>query len=140
MSKEDIPESLPKHQREKIRRRDGMKCRFPTYKGGRIHYCKNEYNLEVHHIVPRRWSRVYAPRWNTHEATNLILLCKQCHRRIHPDLEWAYANYHKLDKTTFTTMIEERDRKVEKGECYWETKWDSKMSLVAHRRTAKMKR
>ncbi len=52
--------------RATVLNRDGYKCR----------YCGKEHDLELHHIVP------YRDRGATNES-NLIVLCKGCHKRAH---------------------------------------------------------
>lgn len=51
--------------------------------------------MDLHHLLPRRVS----PSW-TYEASNMILICKKCHRHIHEGWE-AYWNLKKrMDKST----------------------------------------
>lgn len=51
------------------------------------------YQFEVHHLIPR-----YVAPSLTYEPTNMILLCKKCHEKIHEGWS-AYWNLKKRIRT-----------------------------------------
>lgn len=61
-------------RRKEVYRRDGFKCQN-CGRGGGPH---GNVELHAHHIVPRS-------KGGTHKKSNLVTVCKTCHRAIHGD-------------------------------------------------------
>lgn len=95
------------------------------------------YNYEIHHIRPVGW-QVY--NFNEHpEEYNspyrLILLGKEEHHQIHPDVPQALERYRRGDKKAFEKIFKHRRTLMEQGKKYWITTWDESFLQTAHRRT-----
>lgn len=61
-------------QNEKIFTRDGYKCKNCRREGG----TKGEVELHTHHIVPRSVG-------GQDQLSNLVTLCRECHKSVHID-------------------------------------------------------
>lgn len=59
-------------RRKKIYRRDGYECQNCGVYGG----IKGDAELHAHHVVPKA-------KGGTHDTTNLITICKGCHKAVH---------------------------------------------------------
>lgn len=119
--------AFTKKQREAIRDdRDGGRCHFPAE-----HRC-NEDKLEVHHLIPQRYSEWIGVDPDFPE--NGLTVCSNSHDLIHPDRVKARKTYHKSKrkgKDSFKTMGQERDEKLRKREIYWTDTWDRLMVVIA---------
>lgn len=71
MSTDDYPSDW-NARRKKVYQRDGHKCQNCGTFGGP----KGNAELHAHHVVPKS-------KGGTHETTNLITICKECHDAIH---------------------------------------------------------
>lgn len=105
--------------------------------------------VQVHHIVPQRWSY---QRLNTDPdiPTNLVPLTSRFHigegykggyrlkggekpNVIHIDNLWAYRNYwkKKFGFNSYQAMFSRRNDLVNKGVKYWNTNYDDRMLAMA---------
>lgn len=111
----------------------GNRCTFHELHNGVWQRCIRREKLEVHHIVPVRWSKLWMPEFNRHACLNGILLCRGIHHfRIHPDLRLAFDQYH-YNKLSFKDMVWDRDSIAAKGIPYWNTDWDWMLRYLARR-------
>lgn len=117
-----------KSQREWILERDGNQCQMFFYRNGKWQQCPNRSNLQVHHIIPRGWSREHMPKdFPVNGSQNGICLCRVCHVAkfgVHPDTYEALMEYHKGDKKAYVRMMEMRRELNMQGIPYWNTRFD----------------
>lgn len=115
-------------QKEWIRDRDDNQCQFPVVvKPASYVPCGRTDHLQVHHaIVPQRFGKEHGFRQEDLDvADNGITLCESHHNGvIHNDMLVARLAYAK-DKTSFAHAFERRGEKIEQGEPYWNTEYDS---------------
>lgn len=116
-----------KKQREWFIERD-KQCQMFFYLNGKWKQCPNKTNLQVHHIIPRGWSKKHMPvNFPVNGSMNGICLCKSCHvgiNGVHPDTYEASLEYRKGDKQAYDKMREKRRTLNNKGIPYWNTQHD----------------
>jgi len=56
--------------------------------GGKCYLCGSKHNINVHHIIPRT-------RGGKDIASNLVPLCRECHRKAHNN---TFSNIHGLNE------------------------------------------
>lgn len=120
-------------QRRAIIERDKGVCQAPF-----AHKCDGseaipleDRSLQVHHILPQRYCEVVGIP-NPDFAENGITLCKHSHigpQGIHPDIAHAHT------KDDFKKVFEERNKKLENHEVYWDASHDRQMHAIAVKRT-----
>jgi hypothetical protein len=122
-------------QRKWIREeRDKGKCQAPF-----PHRCnEKEKQCQVHHILPQG----YCLRVDIEDPDfpeNAITLCQNAHDKIHPDVPSARHNYSQ-DKGSFGKLKEDRSKKLDNREVYWNTEHDRQMQVIAIRNTEESKK
>jgi len=118
-----------KRQREWFLRVYGHRCAFYEFKDNGWVRCKATSSLQVHHIVPVRFSKKWLPKFSRDACLNGIVLCKRHHGWIHPDMTKAYSTY-RVNNNSFNDMISERDILVARGDIYWNCRWDWQLKRV----------
>lgn len=130
--------AFTKKQRDAIVERDGGKCQMPKkhrHKGG----------LQVHHILPQRYCEKVGIE-DPDYPENGITLCEEAHvgpNGIHVDIYNAKKDYHKKKReggSSFGEAFEERDKKLDNREIYWDDTYDRQMSAIAVRNTQRAKK
>jgi len=127
-------------QKKWFHHRDQDRCQFPIWDSKRRQWriCGSTVELQVHHIIPQRFS--IATRGCTLDiATNGILICLECHKKIHKDLAQAFNAYH-ADQHSFSKMIHRRDERMKRGEIYWDSQYDLMLLRIAEKNTFTFKR
>lgn len=95
--------------------------------------------VEIHHIKPVG----YAVRrlGESHEVynhpTRLILLTRDEHHQIHPDVPVALA-FYSFNRRSFEIMFERRRKLTEQGKPYWVTFYDDIFERIARENTERM--
>lgn len=125
--------AFTKSQREAIIQRDEGKCQFPEK-----HDCDPEH-LQVHHLVPQRYCNEVGIE-NPDFSLNGLSVCKNAHigelrpgvPGLHPDVIETKKKY-KQDKNAFKEMFDERAKKLQKREPYWNTTWDRILHVITIR-------
>lgn len=138
MSGYPYPEFASKSQRKWIKKRDMGVCQMPKFylPGSKVfwHTCGRE-GEEIHHIWPKR-ALLYLTGENPHTETNLILLCRYHHWKIHPDIAEALRARKVVGKEeALKEMFESRIRLLADGKPYWTTTWDAYLKQIALLRT-----
>jgi len=133
--------AFSQRQKEWIRARDDNECQFPVVvKSDSYKPCGRTDHLQVHHaIIPQRFGREngYAPE-ELDVAENGITLCESHHNGvIHNDMLVARLAYGK-DKTSFAQAFERRGEKLEQGEVYWNTEYDSLFERIIKARNGRV--
>lgn len=130
-------------QRQWFLERDGHRCQF-HYFAGRWIRCAAKTNLQVHHIIPRGWSRRHLPpSFQVNGSLNGITLCEKHHvsqGSVHPDTFKANQEYRRGDKQSYVNMMERRRDFNNRGEPYWCTKWDWMFNRIARKQTGRYSR
>lgn len=102
--------------------------------------CDHTENLEVHHIIPFRYSLTVlkAPIKLVNAPTNAICLCRLCHsgnsESVHPDMALAHRSYSQ-DKTVYSQVFAQRDSLCIDRKTYWFTGHDDWFKELALERT-----
>ncbi len=96
--------SAPVKVRYWVRKRDGYICSR----------CERENSKSVHHIIPVAYAEENLPEFKFNQPSNLVVLCLECHRIIHPG-----------------TIEKKVGRKV----IFWKDKWDKMLARIALRRS-----
>lgn len=121
-----------KDQRTWIKSRDEFKCAM----------CDSNEQLEVHHIVPFRYSLTVlkTPIKLVNSPVNAITLCRLCHsgnnEAIHPDMALAHRGYSQ-DKAVYSKVFAQRDSLCIDRKTYWFTGHDDWFREIALERTMK---
>lgn len=127
--------ALSSYERRSIaEERDGNKCHAPFK-----HKCSEKKGVQVHHITPQRYAEFVGLDEDTYDVPeNLISICENAHRMIHPDMDTAIAQYHHMKKkgiNSFKNMAAWRDEKLRNKQIYWNDEWDRQMRVVAMKLT-----
>jgi hypothetical protein len=123
--------AFTRKQRDAIVERDDNKCQFPEHH-------KHKGGLQVHHIIPQRYSEQLGIDPDFPE--NGLTLCEDSHHKVHPDIKRAKQTYHqkkRVGESSFNEVFQERQEKIKNKEIYWDDSWDRKMSTTAVRNTQK---
>ncbi len=125
-------------QKTFIKERDGNKCVFPA-----PHKCNGseaipieERKLQVHHIIPQRYSEQVGIE-NPDTLLNGITLCKNAHvgpKGIHPDIATAHT------REQFSQVFENRAKLLKDKKIYWVDKWDRLLHVVAMKNSQKFEK
>ena len=76
-------------RRRDVYRRDGYICQHCGAGGGRKGYSE----LHAHHIVP-------ISQGGSHDKSNLVTLCAECHQKVHPDKN--ISKYNEYNPSSMT--------------------------------------
>lgn len=121
-------------QRKAILERDGHKCQAPIEHecNGSPKMPEEDRKLQVHHLIPQRYSEVVGIP-NPDFELNGLTLCEKFHQEvIHPDMIEAKKTYYK-DKGAFKKVFEARNQKLKNKEVYWNTVYDRQLHVTAVR-------
>lgn len=104
--------------------------------------CASTKNLEIHHCIPRGWSRLHMPlSFQLNGSMNGIVLCRDgCHcgkNGVHPDTYEARMQYRDGDSDAFNKMMRKRKALNLKGVPYWDTKYDWMFARIVRKATLK---
>lgn len=130
--------ALNHKQREAILIRDDHKCQaqFP-------HRCNDKEGLEVHHIIPQGLlKRFMIDEQMRDNPLNLLSLCKNAHREIHPDVSTALRNYHEDKQNgldSFREMSKLRAMTMDQRLAYYRDQFDRSFQIIAMMNTQKAK-
>lgn len=115
--------------------RDEGKCQHPD----KHHNCRG--GLHCHHIIPQRYAEKIGIE-DADYAENGLTICEESHNGpdgVHPDMHKARRTYDGTGKS-YERAFEERDRKLERGEIYWDDTYDRQFHAQAVKRTQKAKK
>lgn len=132
-------------QRRWILARDNGQCQHFSYKRGKWVQCpqKDPTKLHVHHILPRRFMSAHMPWVDPHRPYNLLTLCIDHHNGkygVHPDMDDALYDYRGGNKDAFIERFKARRVLVDKGDIYWDTKFDWQYVRRARKNTIRFSR
>jgi hypothetical protein len=134
--------AFQKKQRDSIVERDDGQCQYPVYRENGKQNCGSINKLNVHHCSPQRWDESHGvPQHQRDTPDNSITLCGNHHGEVHPDMKQTLYDYGRQKKvgiekpTSFKDMFDERGRKVERGEKYWDDTMDDAFREIARDRT-----
>lgn len=93
----------------------------------------------IHHIVPVSWCirRLGVDPEDYNRPTNLILLTKEEHQVIHPDMRVALEMYQ-FNQNSIDIVMRRRWKLIEEGKPYWVTSFDNMFDKIAVERTRGM--
>lgn len=130
--------AFTERQKAWIRDRDNNHCQFPNE-----HDCNGEEKtLHVHHILPQRYLGLF--KVDADFAENGISICENAHigngthtpdKVIHPDMREAVQHYREGDKKAYDKAFQERQKKLQQREVYWNTQWDRQLTVLALKNT-----
>lgn len=123
-----------KRQKKWFMKRDKKKCQAPFK-----HKCDEEHPLQLHHILPHSYLNRVADGVSANYPENGIVLCRNAHEMIHPDVVWA-RNGYSCDNNIFHKLREKRNNLMDNHKIYWNDKWDRIMLVVALINTRKYKK
>lgn len=86
-------------RRKEVYRRDGYECQNCGAIGGR----KGNVELHAHHIVPKS-------KGGTHETTNLVTVCKDCHDAVHGNKEAPTKATRSAENVQIVESIQDLDK------------------------------
>lgn len=134
---EEVVGFSPK-QREWFLERDGHRCQHRHFNGFKWVQCQVTSGLQVHHIIPRGWARNHLPKtFPVNGANNGITLCEFHHvgkGSVHHDTFLARQAYQEGNKNAYNEMSARRKELNEKGEPYWNTRWDWMFNRVVKKK------
>lgn len=117
--------------------RDEGKCQHPD----KHHNCRG--GLHCHHIIPQRYGKhVGLDDETIDSAENALTICEESHvgrNGVHPDIYQAKRRYDGTSKA-FDETFQERQRKLDNGEIYWDDEYDRQMHVQATKRTQNAKK
>lgn len=112
--------ALSRRQRQAIRERDEHTCQFPHPEG---HVCSGE--CEAHHVRPQRWLKDQGVRRKARDrASNILLVCENAHKLIHPMVVFDAPRNHLLAAK----------------KPYWNPSYNEVMAAIAEQRTKQARR
>lgn len=132
--------AFTKKQRDSIAfERDNGECHAPF-----PHRCTEENGIEVHHVLPQRYgAAVGIDEEYIDVPENAVSLCVSAHDMIHPDRVEARKRYYE-EKTnggdSFQQMFDERKKKIDAREIYWNDEYDRQLRAVAIKQTQEAKK
>lgn len=131
-------------QRRWFLERDEHQCQFRYFRNGKWVRCRATRGLQIHHIIPRGWSKVHMPKhFPVNGSLNGITLCARHHvgrDSVHPDTHEAKMQYNRGNKNSFKDMMDKRKRKNQRGIPYWNTQWDWMFTRIVKKQTARFAR
>lgn len=132
---DDLHNSYTNRQRRWFHRVYNGQCAFYEFseKAGRWRRCPSRTRVQIHHLIPVRWSKRWFPSFNYDSCLNGVALCLKHHCEIHPDLKFAYDEYRTGNKLAFKMMMKYRDEEVAKGIPYWDGTWDFLLRRIARK-------
>lgn len=125
-------------QKEWIKKRDNYECQFVNLDDEPPKICGSNDYLEVHHILPVAYATLFynMPPEEINVAENAILLCKECHlKKIHPDFGILARRHYKFSDESYDRVLTQHTALAKEGVPYWQTDWDSMLSMIARLRT-----
>jgi hypothetical protein len=125
-------------QKEWIKKRDDYECQFINLELYPPEICGSKYNLEVHHIIPVAYATLFynMPEEEINAPENGITLCKNCHlTKIHPDFGVVARKQYRYTDESYDRISEQHFALAKAGVPYWQTDWDSILSMTARIRT-----
>ena len=94
--------------------RHGFKLCLDVYKkyNGRCDLCGSENFLAIHHLDGNGRNLENIGSQPNNELSNLQLLCRKCHGKLHGSAEWKYRNNHReiFDKKKYFKEYQETNR------------------------------
>lgn len=122
--------ALTQSQKEWVRRRDGDKCRVPVR-----HNCGGtppDQHQPIHHDLPQGYCKKVGI--DPDFAENLTTTCQNFHDILHPDVPETRKKYRE-DHNAFDKLQQERRRKLDSRQPYWNTEYDRILQVNAVKRT-----
>lgn len=126
-------------QKDWFHKRDGNRCQFRSFNGIKWVQCTETRGLQVHHRIPRGWSKMHMPNnFQLNGSMNGICLCASHHvgkDGVHPDTYLANEQYRNGLKTAYDDMMSTRSKLNKKGQPYWDTRYDWMFERIIRKNT-----
>jgi hypothetical protein len=117
--------------------RDNGKCQHPD----KHHNCKG--GLHCHHVIPQRYGKhIGLDDEIIDHPDNALTICEESHvgaNGIHPDM-WQAKREYNGTSSSFDKAFQERQRKLDNKEIYWDDQYDRQMNVSAKKRTQEAKK